>query len=186
MLPIVVDPEMVAIGLVARDGLGLRRMRMLEEAGVVGLNIFSDAPSKEFEQQAKDRLIPRLPDRSDLEALSVLFIADLSPEEADPIAREARALSTLVNTEDIRSGCDFHVPAIVRRGDLTFSVSTAGRSPALARCLREYLEETFDPHWSDHVDEIADLRKVWRENGVSLEEFSPRTRAHIANKGWFS
>jgi len=55
----------------------------------------------------------------------------------------ARNAGALVNIEDAKPLCDFHVPSLVRRGDLVMTVSTAGRSPGLARRLRRHLEKLF-------------------------------------------
>jgi siroheme synthase-like protein len=57
------------------------------------------------------------------------------------LAAQARGL--FVNIVDAPELCTFIVPAQVRRGPLTIAVSTGGASPALARQLREELEERF-------------------------------------------
>jgi precorrin-2 dehydrogenase/sirohydrochlorin ferrochelatase len=82
--------------------------------------------------------------------------------------------------------CDFHVPAQVRRGDLLVAVSTAGRSPALSRALREHLEGRFGPEWESRLDEIADLRNAWRAEGASPNEVSRRTRALLSEREWLA
>src|SRR6185295_4439212 len=100
----------------------------------------------------------------------------LDETSAADIARDARAASVLVNVEDVPDLCDFHVPAQVRRGDLLVAISTAGRSPALARALREDIEQRFGPEWEGRLEEISALRGRWRADGVSPEEVSARTR----------
>jgi precorrin-2 dehydrogenase/sirohydrochlorin ferrochelatase len=52
-------------------------------------------------------------------------------------ARRARAL---VNVVDVPAACDFILPSVLRRGDLQIAVSTGGKSPALAREIRRWLE----------------------------------------------
>ncbi len=59
----------------------------------------------------------RTPPDAVLEALQLLFVAGLQEGEARHLAGRARALGVLVNVEDVLPLCDFHVPAIVRRGD---------------------------------------------------------------------
>jgi precorrin-2 dehydrogenase/sirohydrochlorin ferrochelatase len=74
--------------------------------------------------------------------------------------QEAQALGCLVNVADDPLRCNFHVPATVRRGPLTLSVSTGGNSPLLARRIREMLEEQFDPAYESYVALLGELRPV--------------------------
>jgi len=54
--------------------------------------------------------------------------------------------------------CSFFVPAVVRRGALTIAVSTGGKSPALARRIRQQLESLFDPAYGPLLDQLSRLR----------------------------
>lgn len=78
-------------------------------------------------------------------------------------AGEAKELGALVNAAAEPELSDFTVPASVRRGDVLFTVSTNGRSPALARLLREQLEEEFPPALGPWLDHISDLRQKMKE-----------------------
>jgi precorrin-2 dehydrogenase/sirohydrochlorin ferrochelatase len=102
------------------------------------------------------------------------------------LAGEARAAGLMVNVEDVPELCDFHMPAQVRRGNLLLAISTAGRSPALSRALREHLEARFGPEWEGRLEEIAHLRQQWRAAGAAPDEVSARTRAHLAEQGWLA
>jgi precorrin-2 dehydrogenase/sirohydrochlorin ferrochelatase len=63
------------------------------------------------------------------------------------VSTAAQARGLLVNIVDAPELCTFIVPAQVRRGPLTIAVSTGGASPALARKVREELEERFGPEY---------------------------------------
>src|SRR5437879_6805032 len=56
---------------------------------------------------------------------------------------EASERKVLCNAVDDVGHCHFAAPSIVRRGDLTISVSTGGKAPALARRLRPPLSAQF-------------------------------------------
>src|SRR5262249_48668359 len=47
---------------------------------------------------------------------------------------------------------------VVRRGDLTIAVSTGGRSPALARRLREAFDDEFGPEWAGALEVLGEVR----------------------------
>ena len=168
MLPIVLDPSVLRIGITgAGEGLH-RRLALLKDSGVVPHAIFEN----------------RLPTETEIAVLNVLFVAGLDEAASRSLATAARAANVLVNVEDVPPLCDFHVPAQVRRGDLLLTVSTGGRSPGLARALREKLERSFGPEWDARMAEIAAKRAAWRAEGLAPNEVSERTRALIAEKGW--
>jgi precorrin-2 dehydrogenase/sirohydrochlorin ferrochelatase len=94
----------------------------------------------------------------DLSGAAVCVAWSEDARERDAIARESRARGVLVNVIDDVPNCDFAAPALVRRGDLAIAVSTAGRSPTLARLLREELQDRIGPEWERVLDVVADLR----------------------------
>jgi precorrin-2 dehydrogenase/sirohydrochlorin ferrochelatase len=110
---------------------------------------------------------------SDLDGAFVCVASSDDPRERDRIAAEARARGVLVNVMDDVPNCDFAAPAIVRRGDLVLAISTGGRSPALARRLREELEARFGPEWAIVLDVVRDVRE---QTLAALGD--PRTRSH--------
>lgn len=74
------------------------------------------------------------------------------------VARWARSLGVVVNCHDDPQYCDCLAMAKIRRGGLTVAVSTGGRSPALARYVRERLEGCLDPVWTELVERAKKLR----------------------------
>jgi precorrin-2 dehydrogenase/sirohydrochlorin ferrochelatase len=118
------------------------------------------------------------------ESAQLLFVAGLDRAEAAGLVAKARARGVLVNVEDVPELCDFHVPAVVRRGDLAFTVSTNGRAPGLSRLLREWLARTFGAEWQGRMDQVARARASWRGDGLAPEEVSRRTRDMVAREGW--
>jgi len=74
------------------------------------------------------------------------------------VSSAAQARNLLVNIVDAPELCTFIVPAQVRRGSLTIAVSTGGASPALARQVREELEQRFGPEYGRYLGLLQDLR----------------------------
>ncbi len=170
MLPIVLDPRALRVG-VAGAGEGLaNRLELLREAQVSPSAIFDGYP----------------PSTEDLAVLNVLFIAGLDEGPSRELALRARRAGVFVNVEDQPALCDFHVPAQVRRGDLLFTISTGGRSPGLARALREDIERRFGRDWDEKLDQIAQMRALWRSQGASTDEISKRTRNFLEAKEWLA
>jgi precorrin-2 dehydrogenase/sirohydrochlorin ferrochelatase len=87
------------------------------------------------------------------------------------IAKDARTRGIPVNIVDNPARCDFILPSVVERGDLMIAVSTGGKSPALARKLREELEETYGPEYAVLLEILGEHRgKVVSAAGRSSAE----------------
>jgi precorrin-2 dehydrogenase / sirohydrochlorin ferrochelatase len=165
LLPILLNRETVRAGL-AGAGEGLkRRAALLAEAG------FEPIPA---------------PVSGPLPRLDILFVAGLPRQASTELARAARAVGILVNVEDVPELCDFHVPAVVRRGDLVLTASTGGQAPGLARRLREWLEGQFGSEWTERMADVGSARAQWRASGLPPDEVSRRTRDFVSQRGWLS
>ncbi|MBE0479269.1 bifunctional precorrin-2 dehydrogenase/sirohydrochlorin ferrochelatase [Candidatus Aerophobetes bacterium] len=77
----------------------------------------------------------------------------------EKIATEARRLGCLVNIVDSPSLCDFFVPSFLRRGDLIISVSTGGKSPALAKKIKKELEKIYTDEYEEFLDWMGKVRE---------------------------
>ncbi len=83
------------------------------------------------------------------------------------LAAEARECGAWVNCADDPAHCDFILPAVVRRGAMTVAVSTGGTSPAMARLLREALEEILTDDYGALVEVAAGVRRCLRDRGTA-------------------
>ena len=80
------------------------------------------------------------------------------------LARDCRERNLLVNIVDDPEYCTFYVPAAVTRGSFQIAVSTGGKSPLLARKIREELEKRYGPEYGELTDLLGRLReKAQRE-----------------------
>ena len=84
------------------------------------------------------------------------------------IYEEAEKRGVLLNVVDDPELCMFTAPSLLKRGDLTVAISTNGRSPAMARKVREDLEERFPKNYGDLVTAAAEARDALREEGRQI------------------
>ena len=75
---------------------------------------------------------------------------------------EAQARGVLMNAMDDVAHCDFAVPSVLRRGELTVAVSTGGRAPALSRRLKAALAEELGPEMGELVELLGRAREEAR------------------------
>jgi precorrin-2 dehydrogenase/sirohydrochlorin ferrochelatase len=106
---------------------------------------------------------------SDLDGVFLVVAATASRDVNEAIFREARRRNILCNVVDDPEHCDFYYPAVVRRGDLQFAISTGGHSPALAQRLRQELEAQFAPEYAGWVKDLGVVRQQLFASGVTPE-----------------
>ncbi|MDQ2101222.1 precorrin-2 dehydrogenase/sirohydrochlorin ferrochelatase family protein [Azospirillum isscasi] len=183
VIPVALDPAHVRIVLVGQGPLAKRRLLQLVDGGASPA-VYSPEPDVELAALAGDHLRRTLPSPVELDGVHALFIVGIPDEAAETLARQARERNILVNVEDVVPLCDFHAPSVVRRGELLLTVSTGGRSPALAQAIRERLETLFPTVWADRLAELAALRDRLRAAGAKGPEVLRACRDLIAAKGW--
>ena len=89
----------------------------------------------------------------------LVFAATGDKETNRRIAEDAEKKGVPVNVADAPELCTFTVPAVVHRGDLTISISTGGKSPALSRSVRKELEEKYGDEMRQLTRFLGEVRE---------------------------
>jgi siroheme synthase-like protein len=145
-----------------------RKVQGLLEAGAT-VTLISATASVVLKDLAERELIDWIArdyETGDLEGAFLAICENDRPPIFQAVAREARQRNTLLNVVDVTNLCSFIAPAIVRRGEVTFAISTGGLSPALARRLREELDASPVLRWAEMADLIGDVRQEVRAKGL--------------------
>jgi len=116
------------------------------------------------EIKASQRSIPNLliherpfqPD--DLAAADLVIVAINDPEKSLEIKTLAREQRLLVNVADKPAQCDFYLGSVVRKGHVKIAISTNGKSPTIAKRLREVFEESFPGEINESLDNLTRIR----------------------------
>ncbi len=77
-----------------------------------------------------------------------------------------------VNAADDPKNCTAILPAVLRRGPVTVTVGTAGRSPAMATFLRNRIDEALGSDVAALVEVVAAVRDELRAEGVPTEQLA--------------
>ncbi len=110
----------------------------------------------------------------DLAGFWLVICATGDPAVNRAAAREVITGGGLVNVADDPAAGNFSVPAQVQRGDLLFTVSTGGKSPALARELRRELAARYGPEYARYLESVAKLR-----GELKTDQASPARRCRF-------
>ncbi len=184
MLPIILDVTNLTLAIIGSGPQARRRLQMVDAAGAVFVRVYAEQAEPEMVELAGDRLIESWPSDADIAACHIVYVANVEDALAEAITAVGRAHKTLINVEDVKPLCDFHVPAIVRRGDMLLTASTGGQSPGLARRLKASLEAQYPEQWSQRLEILARKREEWRRQGAEFGELIERTNQVIDEEGW--
>ena len=160
--------------LVAGAGeVGLRKIRRLIEADPAEILVVEPEPDPELEVLARENETLRLARRRfrshDLEDRFLVIASTGDQSVNEEISRLCREGNILCNIVDQPELCSFILPALFRRGELSFAVSTGGASPALARRVKERLGDCFGPEYADWTRLLGRLRPLILELGLDGE-----------------
>jgi precorrin-2 dehydrogenase/sirohydrochlorin ferrochelatase len=100
-------------------------------------------------------------------AFVVVAATTYDAQLTEAIWQETQQRGQLVNIVDVPARCNFIVPSILRRDQLTIAVSTEGSSPGLAKRIRQQLEKFFPPAYGTFLRIAAAARTYLRKNGLS-------------------
>jgi len=119
----------------------------------------------------------------DINGYELVFVATDDHEENRRVWQEGRELHIWVNAVDDVPNCDFIMPGIVRKGELIVAISTSGGSPAMARKMREDIQEFLSDEDAAMLDLATEVRRELREKDIKLLPDCPRC-ARNGNDIW--
>ena len=97
-------------------------------------------------------------EEGDLDGANMVIASTDDQSVNEQIAADCRRRRIPVNVVDVTPLCEFIVPAIVDKGSVHIAVSTEGKSPALARTLKEDLQRLVGPEYTEVNDLLGSLR----------------------------
>jgi precorrin-2 dehydrogenase/sirohydrochlorin ferrochelatase len=97
-------------------------------------------------------------DTADIEDAHIVIASTDDTAVNERIAAESRARRIPVNVVDVTPLCEFIVPAILEKDGIQIAISTGGKSPALARTLKEDLNRAIGPEYSEVNNLLGSLR----------------------------
>lgn len=151
--------------------VALRKVRALLEHRA-NIEVISPDPCSELIELAEDgqiRVFRRHYQPGDLRKAFTAIAATDNSDINLQVVKEARRKAVLVNVADDAENSDFILPSYLRRGDVTVAISTAGRSPALARKIRTRLEKVFGDEYASLALLIDEVRTEAKQQRIEVD-----------------
>ena len=163
LYPIYLDLQNKKCVVVGGGEVAQRKVLLLLQCGAQVV-VVSPEVTEKLTELAKDAQITwyaREFKPSDLNGAFLVYTATDKPTVNSYVSTSAHDCGiSLVNVVDTPAECTFITPSIVARSDLIISISTSGKSPALAKKIRKQLERQYGSEYGDLLDILGEVRKV--------------------------
>lgn len=160
--PIYLDIEDREVLIVGGGEVCARKAATLLRYGA-RVRVISPEVSGEVRSMASEgaiRLLEKRYDSDDLAGSALVIASTDDPCVNARVARDSRRKGIPVNVVDVTHLCDFIVPSVIEEGSIQIAISTGGKSPALARKLREAIESSVGAEWGVVNDILGRLRPI--------------------------
>lgn len=95
----------------------------------------------------------------DLYAKDIAIIATDDAAENKRIHDIAKSMRVLVNVADTPDLCDFYLGSIVQKGSIKIAISTNGKSPTMAKRIREALTDLIPDEMEELLNNLEQIRQ---------------------------
>ncbi len=157
LFPVFLKLEHLRVLVVGGGNVGLEKLTaLLQNSPKTTIKVvatqFNEAVLQLAQEQNNISLILKPFSPEDLDGADIVIVAVNDRAVSREISLEAKRQGKLVNVADTPELCDFYLSSVVRKGNLKIAISTNGKSPTMAKRLKETFNETLP----DELDEVLD------------------------------
>jgi hypothetical protein len=128
-------------------------------------------------------LIERPYQASDIDDANIVIAALNDRTVSEQVSIDAKAKGRLVNVADKPELCDFYLSSVVQKGNLKIAISTNGKSPTIAKRIKEVLNETLPAELDDLLNDMQQIRnKISGDFTEKVKQLNELTRKLVKDK----
>lgn len=163
LFPVFLKTETLRLVIIGGGVVGLEKLRaVLANAPASPVRLISITICDEIKELTTEyenlELFERPYTPADFEFCDLIIAAVNDQQMATTIRNDAKFANRLVNVADNPALCDFYLSAVVQKGDLKIAISTNGKSPTLAKRLKEILVDTLPEEIDSLMHNLQTLR----------------------------
>lgn len=164
LFPVFLKLEQLRLLIVGGGNVGLEKLHaVLHNSPATDITVvapqISDAIRALAARHDNISLVEGPYDESLLSNTDIIIVAVNDRALGQQVSTDAHQRGLLVNVADTPELCDFYLGAVVKKGNLKVAVSTNGKSPTIAKRLKEAFSEVLP----DELDEVLDNMEVIRK-----------------------
>jgi precorrin-2 dehydrogenase / sirohydrochlorin ferrochelatase len=163
LFPIFLKLEALHTLIVGGGNVGLEKISgLLKSSPSARITVVAEKISDDIKNLAAQSKTIFLSERSfrirDLQNKDILILATDDKSLHERIRIQARKKRILVNVADTPDLCDFYLGSVVTKGNIKIGISTNGKSPTIAKRMREYFEEVLPDNTNQLLDNMQKIR----------------------------
>ena len=163
LFPVFIKLEELRLLIVGGGNVGLEKLNaVVHNSPATSIRLVAITISDDVRRVAEEypnlQLIERAFKTEDLDEADLVILAVNDRDTSAQIRAEAKSKGKLVNVADKPDLCDFYLGSIVKRGNLKIAISTNGKSPTIAKRLKEVFADALPEQVDDLLDNMQTLR----------------------------
>lgn len=188
LYPVFIKLENMQVLLVGAGNVGLEKLEsLLGNSPAATITIVAPLIKQELKDFVKQfplcTIIEREFEPVDLENKQIIVCATDNPSLHQRIKKLANAKGLLVNVADTPELCDFYLGSIVQKGDLKIAISTNGKSPTIAKRVKEVLNNTLPDEIDDLLQNMQNIRnKMSGDFTDKVKQLNELTKSLVDDK----
>ena len=168
LFPVFVKLEQLRLLIVGGGKVGLEKLQaVLQNSPATSITVVAPGITTAVRELAARHsnilLLERPYHRCDLESADIAIVAVGDRAVSETVARDAKEAGILVNVADTPDLCDFYLSSVIRKGNLKIAISTNGKSPTIAKRLKEELGGMIPDEMESVLNNMQTIRQ--RLNG---------------------
>ncbi len=160
--PILINLKRFPCLVIGGGEVALRKVQtlLLFNAKITVLSPGICKPLKELCKSNKIKIILRPYSKEYIKNYNLIFSATNKHQINKQVHNDCKKKNKLLNVVDVPDLCDFILPAVVKRGDLTISVSSQGSAPFYAKEIKNKIDHIFPSYYEDIIDLAGIFRSI--------------------------
>ena len=164
LFPVFLKLEELEVLLVGGGKVGLEKLTaVLHNAPSTSVTIVAIEMSEGIKSLAENfprvKLIERAFEPEDLDDKEIVIVAVNDKSTSNYVRVLSKQKKLLVNVADTPELCDFYLGSIVDKGNLKIAISTNGKSPTIAKRMREQLNELIPDEIEGVIQNMHEIRQ---------------------------
>ena len=186
LFPVFLKLNHLHVLLVGAGNVGLEKLlAILNNSPLTQITIVAESVKAEVwdltEQYPQLNILTKCFEETDLENKDLVILATDQPELNETIRQMARNRRLLINVADKPDLCDFYLGSIVKKGNLKLAISTNGKSPTVAKRLKEVLQANLPDEIDETLNHINKLRLTLNGDfAYKVKELNKATASLVA------